>query len=236
MSRRINLLRKFDVRPNIKTYLPKNDKSYIFNFFIDIVNVGIVGIYASIILMICIIIVYFVIMSLLSHVLYIMSINIHNDYTTIKAVAGMICLFIFSYMSYKSKNIKQQTGFSLLGLTLYIFLTVDLVNNYFLSKIDTNLEEGIAYTIIILCTYIFIVTIIYSIIYLYKNNKSYYFNNKTKFTRKVIYIISYFIFTLLPLLIIYLISFNTPVKFILICISTISILFLFMVSLVLANI
>lgn len=236
MSKRINLLRKFDIRPNVKTYIPKDDKSYFFNFFMDTVSVSAVSIYASIILTICIVLFYFIIMSLIIRALHLISINLSNDYNIVSAVIGIICLFVFSYLSHKTSNIKQRTLFSLLGFLFYVLLTVDLISDYFLSKIDTDLEEGIVYMIIIVCTYFLVVSIIYSLIYLYQNNKSYYFHTKTKPITKMIYIIFYFIFTLLPIFIIYLLYFNTPVMLLVIYISIIFALFLFMIALVLINI
>lgn len=236
LSKRINLLRKFDIRPNVKTYIPKDDKSYFFNFLMDTVSVSAVSIYASIILTICIVLFYFIILSLIIRALHFISINLSNDYNIVSAVIGIISLFVFSYLSHKTSNIKQRTLFSFLGFLFYALLTVGLISDYFLSKIDTDLEEGIIYMIIIVCTYFLVVSIIYSLIYLYQNNKSYYFHTKTKLTTKMIYIIFYFIFTLLPILIIYILYFNTPVMLLVICISIICALFLFLMALVLLNI
>ncbi len=236
MSKRINLLRKFDIRPNVKTYIPKDNKSYVFNFFMDTVSVSVVSIYASIILTICVVLLYFIIMSLIIRAFHIMSINLSNDYNIVSAVIGIISLFVFYYLSHKTSNIKQRTLFSFLGFLFYALLTVGLISDYFLSKIDTDLEEGIIYMMIIVCTYFLVVSIIYSLIYLYQNNKSYYFHTNTKLTIKMIYIIFYTIFTLLPILIIYLLYFNTPVMLLLICISIICALFLFLMTLVLLNI
>ncbi len=237
MSIRINLLRKFDIRPNIKTYIPNIKKSFGYNFFMDITVLSIVSIYAAIILMICIILFYLVLLFLTTNIFNMIFINLaFKDYDIMAAITGIICFFIFFYLSCKTNNINQKTIFSILGFMFYVSFTVDLIVGYFLPKIDTNLEESVLYYIIIMCTYFFTSSLIYSIIYIYKNNKSYYLNIHTKFIIKIIYVTLYFIFTLLPIFIIYLLYINTPVMFLLICISTICVLFLFMITIVIVNI